>query len=74
MPTYITNAAGYPVTVTSASKPASSSSQSKIWGSPFVIVVVGSLIAIWLGGTRFAPVVIAALIGVLIYWVLYPSP
>lgn len=46
----------------------------KIWGSPLVILIAGTGIAIWLGGTRFAPIIILALAGILAYWMLYPNP
>lgn len=42
----------------------------KIWGSPGVIIIAGSVVAIALGGTRFFPFVVAVYASILLYWVL----
>lgn len=46
------------------------SSNIKTWGSPAVVIIVGSVVAIALGGTRFFPLVAAVFASIIIYWTL----
>lgn len=41
-----------------------------IWGNKTVVFLGGLAVLLWLGGTRAAPVVIAFLATVIVYWVI----